>query len=213
MKNLIGIIIISIYIAIVLASSKLLNKFGEEASRKFVHIMLSNYAILAYLFFDSIVWASILPLAFVVINSLSYKFKLVKSIEREENDGFGTIYYALSLFIIAIFTYLVHMPIIGILGVLIMGYGDGFAAIIGTKIKSKKYKIGNAIKSVAGSLTMFFISLILSIILFKILGVNYLILKALGIAIISTILEAISIKGLDNITVPLAVTVLTFLAV
>ena len=172
MKNLIGIIIISIYIAIVLASSKLLNKFGEEASRKFVHIMLANVWLFMIYFFDSVIWASILPAAFVVINSLSYKFNIMKSIEREENDGFGTIYYAMSLLIISVFTFLIGKPVIGLLGVLIMGYGDGFAAIIGQKIKSKKYKIGNSQKSFAGSLTMFLISLVLSLVILKILGVN-----------------------------------------
>ena len=42
MNNLIGIISITIYIVLVLVMSKFLTKKGKEASRKFVHIMLSN---------------------------------------------------------------------------------------------------------------------------------------------------------------------------
>lgn len=213
MNNIIGIIIMSIYIGAVLIASKFISKLGEEAGRKFVHIMLANVWFFMIYFFDSVIWASILPAAFVVINSLSYKFNIMKSIEREENDGFGTIYYAMSLLIISIFTFLIGKPVIGLLGVLIMGYGDGFAAIIGQKIKSKKYKIGNSQKSFAGSLTMFLISLVLSLVILKILGVNYFILRSIGIAVAATILEAISIKGLDNITVPVIVTLLTFLSI
>ena len=213
MNNLIGILLMSLYIAVILVLSKFTSKFGEETSRKFVHIMLCNVWFFMIYFFDSVIWASILPALFIVINSLSYKFKLIKSIEREESDGFGTIYYAISLFIICIFTFSVNKPIVGLSGVLIMGYGDGFAAILGKKIKSPKYKVGNTTKSLAGSTTMFVISLIICTILLRVLGANYFILKAIGISVIATILEAISIKGLDNITVPVIITILTYLAI
>ena len=52
------------------------------------------------------------------------------------------------------------------------------------------------------------IFLSISILIFSFIGIEYLILKAFLIAIIATILEAISVKGLDNITVPLIITVI-----
>ena len=205
MNNFIGIIISAIYIAFVIVSSKFVNKFGEEASRKYVHILLSNVWII-YLFFIDSMWAAcVLPIAFVFINLFSYKFKLIKSIEREKNDGLGTVYYAVSMLIASIISYGVGCPIVGASGILIMGYGDGLAAIVGKKIKSQKYKMG--------SLTMFIISLVISFIVLKIIGIKYLFLDAICIAVVSTILEAVSIKGLDNITVPVIVTILTLLAV
>ncbi len=213
MKNLIGIIVSIIYIALILLISKPLAKKGEEISRKFVHIMLSNIWIIYLIFIDSLWVACILPALFVVINTLSYKFKLIKSMEREENDGFGTIYYAISILVVTIFTYLLKKPMIGMAGILIMGYGDGFAAIIGRSINSPKYKIGNTTKSLAGSLTMFVISLVISTISLYILGTEYFIIKAIGISAIATVLEAISIIGLDNITVPIIVTLVTFFAI
>ena len=60
---------------------------------------------------------------------------------------------------------------------------------------------------------MFIISLVISFIVLKIIGIKYLFLDAICIAVVSTILEAVSIKGLDNITVPVIVTILTLLAV
>ncbi|MCI8291254.1 MAG: hypothetical protein HFJ25_03250 [Clostridia bacterium] len=93
-----------------------------------------------------------------------------------------------------------------------MGYGDGFAAIIGKKVKSKEYKVGNSKKTIAGSVTMFAISLIISIISFKFLNINYFVYKAIGISVLATVLEAVSIKGLDNITVPIVITILTYLS-
>lgn len=213
MNNIIGFIISIIYIILVLSISKVLTKKGEEVSRKFVHIALCNIWFIYLMFVDSIIWASILPAVFVVINALSYKFKIIKSMEREENDGFGTVYYAISILIVVLISYFKNNVLLGLPGMLIMGYGDGFAAILGQKIKSKQYTIGGTTKSIAGSITMFIISLIISVIVLKILGVNFLIVKALGISIISTLLEAVSIKGLDNITVPVIVTILTILAI
>lgn len=92
-----------------------------------------------------------------------------------------------------------------------MGYGDGFAAIIGKKVKSKEYKVGNTKKTIAGSITMFVISLIISIISFNLLNIDYFVLKAIGVSVLATILEAVSIKGLDNITVPIVITILTYI--
>lgn len=211
MNNLIGIIAITIYIILVFIVSKFLTNKGKEVSRKFVHIMLSNIWFFYLIFIDSLAWACLLPALFVLINALSYKFKIFKTIEREKNDGFGTVYYAFSILLICVFTYIIKNPLVGLPGILIMGYGDGFAAVIGKMIKSKEYRIGNSKKSIAGSMTMFGISLIISMVIFKLLNFDYFVFKAIIVSIIATLLEAVSIKGLDNITVPVVVTVLTYL--
>lgn len=213
MKNLVGIIISTVYIVVILVLSKFVAKKGEEASRKFIHILLSNIWIIYYFLIDSLLVACILPAVFVVINTLSYKFKILKTMEREKNDGFGTIYYAISILIVTIFTYLQKNPMLGMPGMLIMGYGDGFAAVVGKKVKSKEYEIGNAVKTIAGSITMFVISFMVSSFVLNLLAVEYFFLKGLVIALVATALEAVSIRGLDNITVPIVVTVLTYLCV
>lgn len=211
MNNLIGVIFSTIYILFILWISKFLEVKGEEISRKFVHIALCNIWFIYLTFIDSVIWASILPAVFVVINILSYKFKIIKSMEREKNDGFGTVYYAISILFIAIFSYLIKNPLIGASGIFIMGYGDGFAAILGQMVESKTYMIGKTKKSFAGSFTMFCISLFILLVVLDMLGVNYFIVKAVGISLVATVLEAISIKGFDNITVPVIVTVATYL--
>lgn len=213
MRNLIGVMISILYIAIILVLSKFVAKRGEEASRKFIHILLSNVWIIYYFMIDSLLIACILPIAFVIINTLSYKFKILRTMERENNDGFGTIYYAISILIITIFTYLQKNPMLGMAGMLIMGYGDGFAAIVGKKINSKSYAIDGTTKTIAGSITMFIISFIISSVVLNILGVVGFLFKSLVMALVATALEAISVKGLDNITVPIVVTVLTYLCI
>ncbi len=58
---------------------------------------------------------------------------------------------------------------------------------------------------------MFVFSLVISCVVFYMIGIEYFILKALLTAVIATLLEAVSVKGLDNITVPIMVTVMTYL--
>lgn len=91
-----------------------------------------------------------------------------------------------------------------------MALGDGLAAVIGKNIKSKEYKIGNTTKTLLGSLTMFLISFIIFAIFLCYYNVNLWIVKSIVTAIAITILEAISIKGTDNITVPLASSLIVY---
>jgi phytol kinase len=93
-----------------------------------------------------------------------------------------------------------------------MSYGDGLAAILGKAIKSPKYKVGNTQKSIAGSLTMLIVSLLIISIYYVINPVTYWIVKAIIMSIVVTIIEAVSIKGTDNITVPIAVFLMMILS-
>lgn len=209
MNNIIGLIVASIYILVIFLTSKLFEKKGKEVTRKYIHIMLSNIWFISMAFFDNFIIATILPMLFVIINSLSYKFNLIKIMEREDKkEGIGTVYYAISLTVLSLVTFYINKPILALPGILIMGYGDGLAAVIGQKVKSKSFNILGSTKSIAGSATMLIVSLIISILIFSFIGIEYIILKAFLIAIIATILEAISVKGLDNITVPLIITVI-----
>ena len=211
MNNLLGIVVSYIYIAIIIALAKCFEKLGKEASRKFIHIMLGNWWLIAMYFFDNAIWASFVPATFVIINYVSYKKNLIKVMERDENEkeGLGTVYYALSLFILAVVTFgILKKPELGLVSIFVMAYGDGLAAVIGKKVKSLKYKVGDTEKSIAGSLTMFIVSFIIISIYLVFANIALWWLKAIILSAIITIFEAVSIKGTDNITVPLGMLVM-----
>lgn len=204
MSNLWGIIISYIYILIVILAAKMFEKKGKEQSRKFIHIMLGNWWIIAMLFFNNVIWAAFVPATFVIINYLSYKKNIISVMEREnEEEGLGTVYYAISLLILSIITFgIIHKPEIGLVPVLVMAYADGFAAIFGKKIKSNPIKIGKTTKSIAGCLTMFIVSFIITAVFLQQIGANMWPILALIMSLFATLVELISIKGLDNLTVP-----------
>lgn len=92
-----------------------------------------------------------------------------------------------------------------------MAYGDGFAAVIGKNVKSLEYKVGNTKKSAAGSATMFFITFLIFAIYLCMINSPLWIVKSLILGLILTIVEAVGIKGTDNIVVPVVSMILLIL--
>jgi len=86
MNNWIGLAVSFVYIALVIVCAKLFEEKGKEASRKFIHIMLGNWWVIAMIFFDNVWFASFGPAVFVIINYLSYKKDLIKVMEREQQS-------------------------------------------------------------------------------------------------------------------------------
>lgn len=208
MNNVFGIIVSIIFIGLIFISAKLFEKAGKEASRKFIHIMLSNWWIIAMVFFTNVFAAALLPALFIVINYASYKMDIIKVMEREEGEenkeSLGTVYYAISLFILALVTFgPLNNPLLGLSGIAVMGYGDGLAAVIGQSIKSPEIRIGKNKKTVAGSFTMFFVTFMIIAGFLSYNAVTHVIIKSFLFSIIMTIIEAVSLKGTDNLTVPL----------
>lgn len=210
MNDFIGISVSYVYIVLVIIGAKIFKKKGKEASRKFIHIMLGNWWFIAMYYFTNVWFAAFVPATFVIINYISYKKDLIKVMERDVQDGLGTVYYAISLLILVIVSFGVYKePSLGLIPNLVMAYGDGLAGLLGRMIKSKRYKLSDTKKSVAGSITMFVISTLLigGYLLYWHKEIFWstphwpLVAVLIGFAI--TAIEAISEKGTDNITVPL----------
>jgi len=203
--NILGIIISFIYVFGVIFLAKFLERFGKEVSRKAVHILVCNWWLLAMIFFDSAVWAAVVPACFVVLNYLSYRFQIFSSMERGEGKGdLGTVYYAVSLLILALITFgPLEAPVVGGVGILIMGYGDGLAAVVGTRWPKMPYQIFGSEKTLSGSLTMLVVTFMVTLILLAATGSAELLIPAITLAVLATVLEAMTPLGLDNLTVPL----------
>lgn len=204
-NNWLGIILSYVLVFVIIGLSTVLQKKGilkDEGARKFIHIGVSNWWILAMLFFDNVWFAIVPPITFIILNYASYKMNLIKSMERSGNGNLGTVYFPISLLILVIVSFgVLKQPEIGAIGILILGYGDGFAAVIGQKYGKHKLKFN---KSLEGSLAMFVASLVVSLIILFIYQGNSAFYLAPLIAILATVIELYTPKGLDNLTVPLS---------
>ena len=210
-ENIIGEIISFIFILIVFILAIPLYKIKPEYSRKEIHIMLGNFYFIALLYFTEWYFAFLGPFLFIFINYFTVKYKLIKLMIRhkKENNKFqlekeyGTIYYAISLTILTIYSWKIKKPDLGLCPFLSMAFGDGLACVIGGAIKSPYKIIFGSVKSIVGSGTMFLVCFLIFSIYFYNYNINLWLFKGFLMGIISTILEAFSPFGTDNLTVPL----------
>jgi phytol kinase len=201
-----GVLLVYIYVAILLIiTEKFLDKW-PEASRKVLHIMVGNIAFLLPIFNTAWVMAFIAAGPFIFFTYLMSPYTPIKSIKGRTSaagHSMGLVYYAITWTILA-YLFFDNMVIIAI-GILAMSYGDGFASIIGIKFGKKKYNVFGDQKSYVGSFAMFvftFITIVVALLYYGIALSSDVILILLGIAAVAAVVEGLTPKGLDNLSVP-----------
>ena len=114
----------------------------------------------------------------------------------------GTLYFVIVAIICGTVYY---KQFAGVLAMAILGWGDGLAPIIGTRYGKLKYRVLSD-KSVEGSLAFLVGSIFAGLFFVRlIVPESFDATKIVTIAVIATIVEGISPKEVDNITIPLAV--------
>lgn len=199
---------VSLWLGVVLLAAELVARFsplGSEVSRKIVHIGVGNVILLAW-------WLQVparVSLSAAVIASIvtliSYWVPLLRSVSEVGRKSWGTFFYAVSIGALIAYFWPMGMPHYAVLGVLVMTWGDGLAAIVGQRFGRHPYQVWGMNKSWEGTATMAIASLIVSgTVLGAVYGLSWAIaLTAVLVAMVATGLEAFSKLGLDNLTVPL----------
>ena len=122
---------------------------------------------------------------------------------KNKTVSYGTVYYAISLFILTTYSWIKKNYSLGLCPFLAMAYGDGFACIFGRLIKSPYMNIFDSKKSLIGSSIMFIVCFIIFGFYFNYMNISCWMIKSFVMSSISTIIEAMSPYGIDNLTVPI----------
>lgn len=200
----------------VLGAASLARRLGlsGEGARKMVHILLSNWILLAIAVYRSAWTACILPACFIPLNYLSYRRGLFSAIEREEDNTPGTVWYAVSLFLLCLFGYAVDLPWVAACGMLAMGYGDGVGALVGKRWGRSRFPAPCADKSLEGTVTVLALSALAvgGVCAFCAPGgSSFALTAALCCSMPAAAIELFSPRGIDNLTLPLGVSLIVFL--
>jgi dolichol kinase len=174
--------------------------FSPDFTRKFIHISVGMYSILAVLVFDRWEWAIIPPAAFVIINFLDWKYGLVQAMTSSDRSNLGTIYFPLSF--IAVIWVFWDRPELLVASLMPLTWGDSLASVVGRRIGRRLYTVAGSTRSLEGSLTMFVLSALTTWAVLVVFGADNPIGVALLTAAVATLAEAISPWGLDNLAVP-----------
>lgn len=207
--------LVAVWLALVGVATEVLRRSGRaepETIRKVVHIGVGNVILLAWwLHIPS--WLGIgASVLFSAIALLSYRLPILPVINTVGRQSLGTFFYAVS-FAVLIACFWSTQPQYAVLGVLTMTWGDGLAALVGHRFGRHPFKVLGMQKSWEGTLAMWLASYLVSLlVLWATQGAGLPTWTVpLVIATAATILEAFSVLGIDNLTVPLGSAAIAFL--
>jgi phytol kinase len=209
------ITIVAVWLGGVGVVAEAANRFtsaGPELVRKIVHIGVGNVVLLAWVL-NIPQWLGVsASILFSAIALLSYRLPILPVINTVGRKSLGTFFYAVSFAVLIGWFWSIGKPQYAALGILIMTWGDGMAALVGQRFGKRLYQLWGMQKSWEGSLTMAAVSYVVSVaILWTVQGgVWQTWLVPVGIAIAATVLEAFSKLGVDNLTVPLGSAAIAF---
>jgi phytol kinase len=212
--------------------------FSTVVTRKVIHTFAAPLWVLTWILFSGSIFsrwlAIIVPLIFVlqfvmIGTGKSKNEDFVRSMSRSGDPREllgGTLYYAFLMVVVGILWF--YVPADGNLAnatplaLIVFGClagGDGFADVIGRKYGGdRKFGIGGAEKTVAGVIGMFIGSFLFSFVLVFLFSIEVtafsvidLLIPILVVSLVATIVEAITPKGLDNLTITIAAIIMVLL--
>lgn len=199
---------VAIWIGLVLLTSLLVKRspFGSpEIVRKIVHIGTGNVILLAW-GFQMPSWLGVsASILFSGVTLLSYWLPILPMINGVGRQSWGTFFYSVSIGVLIAVFWPLGQPQYAVIGILVMTWGDGMAALIGQRWGKHPFTLWGNTKSWEGCGTMALVSFVVTS------GVLWTCQGPLGatwgvagaIAVFATVLELFSKVGIDNLTVPL----------
>lgn len=203
-----------VFVIIFSGALKRANLISTRTSRKFLHAMIGNLLLIMPHFTEAI-YPFLVASPFIVVTFLATPYSPFQNLlDRLGNLGeltevghsTGPIMYAISYTLLS-YLYGTSLYIVAA-GIFPMAYGDSSAALIGMRYGTTKFRVFEE-KSLQGSLGMFLGSLVsLTLGMFYFSGIygftlGSQLIPIISVAFVTTIAEAISPRGLDNIFVPL----------
>ena len=174
---------------------------NKELLRKIIHIGIGPLIPIAKALEINQNIAQYFAAFITILVLINYIYRLFPIIEDIDRKSFGTLFYCSSLLIL-ISIFWDKDPISLFAGVFIMTFGDGLAGLIGKNFISKSWFIFNQKKSLIGTITMFLVSLIITLSL-AYFGDYEISLFLPLIALLATLIEQFSFAGIDNLCVPI----------
>jgi phytol kinase len=198
---------VAVWLGLVFLASEILHRFKQdpELVRKVVHIGTGHVLLIAW-WLQIPTWLCVSAgVTFTAIALASHHTNILPMLNDVGRKTYGVFYYALSITVLVGLLW-DHHPQYAVIGVMVMSWGDGMAALIGKRFGKHTFIYMGNKRSLEGSLAMFVTSLIVMLGIFA--SGHSLSARDIGVAIpvaaIAAMLEAFSPGGTDNLSVPLA---------
>ena len=214
-----GYIIGAVYAAVCLLIATILYKLGidKKYTRKFVHIFIGFEWVILNYFIGASYHLLIICLAFLALLIAVHKTGRMKMISSDGENSPGTVYFcvSMSLMSLAVLLETRFMLPFGI-AVFCTSFGDGLAGVAGSLVKKHNPRIWRS-KTLVGTLAAFLASLVITLMFLLDYVPERAFLASLGIstlvAFFAAEMELFTGFGLDNVTLPVGVSVLSYFLV
>lgn len=197
--------------------------FPADLSRKIIHIAAGSWIWVWPLLDTSDGWSFLFNITIAVVWNVLFLVRgftgssedtAVKTMTRTGNPKellLGPLFFTLVMDYIGIFHFMTFT------GVVVMGYlgwGDGLAPYIGKNYGTHRYKLLGREKSIEGSITVFLVGFLGTLLLYLLVFSSVPSVGKLGwmmlFGILATIIEAVSPPDVDNLLIPLVILVISF---
>jgi phytol kinase len=209
------IAVVPLYVGAIVLTAELFHRWQwlpSEQTRKIVHIGTGNVIAIAWLL-QLPAWVGITSAVLAgIITLVSYWLPILPGVNSVGRQSWGTFFYSVSMGLLIAIFWPLGRPEYAVIGILVMAWGDGLAAIVGQAYGKHRYQVFGNGKSVEGSIALAVVSyIVVTGILFVVQGdlpITWLV--GIPVAVVAIALESISQWGLDNLTLPLGTALLSF---
>ncbi|MCP4363068.1 MAG: hypothetical protein GY796_34125 [Chloroflexi bacterium] len=208
MNNLIGIIICFVYIFAIIGLAEGLGRwrgYGSDFTRKVIHIGVGMMIWFIQYLFDN-PWPFVAASAvFMVINLLDWKYGFVAAMSSSDRANLGTVYFPLAAAVVVLIFW--DRPPLMVAALMPLTWGDGLAPVVGRAYGRHPYTIAHHTRTYEGSAGFFGACLFFTwLALWLVSGSPEIsplaaLAPAVVVSLAAVLVEAISIWGLDNLTV------------
>lgn len=215
MNNIIGFFICVLYVFSIIGLAELLRRrlgYGNSFTRKVIHIGVGMMSWALPFLFDSPWPFVVAALFFALINLLDWRFGFFASMASTDRSNLGTVYFPLAAAVVTIIFW--NEPPLMVAALMPLTWGDGIAPVIGQSFGRHSYTVFGHTRTLQGSAGFFVAGLLFTwLALWVIPGPPTITaLTAMGpaaaIMASTTLVEAVSVAGLDNLTITAAAIVI-----
>jgi phytol kinase len=208
MTNWLGFLIALLYIFAIIGAAEGLRRwrgYSSDFTRKVIHIGVGMLSwALPFLFTSP--WPFVVACAaFMVINYLDYRYGFFAAMASTDRSNLGTVYFPFAAAVVALLFW-DRLPLM-VAALMPLTWGDGLAPVVGRAFGRHPYTVLGHRRTLEGSAGFFVAAFLFTWLALWLVGgppdLNpaAALLPALVVSAATTLVEAVSIWGLDNLTI------------
>ena len=195
---------------LLLIAESLRKWFNASTTRRIVHMCVGLYSASVPYVFPGPTWVYLLAGIFILFNAWTRKAGYLRGIHGRDAKSIGTVAFPMAMVLATALSWsrLPEYPWVFSCAFIVLALADPAAGFVGKRYANHVYKIGNAQKSILGSLVFFLLAagILAGFLIFREQFTGILAIAGFG-ALVATLVEALGGRGWDNLFIVVAIVI------